>query len=146
MYSFKQHTASPAGRIIDCFSFFWLQNLCHQSHNGSWGIEFPCFLVSSISELLYKVFISLSCDIRFNIRIRELMHGKVFYKVVEQFIRKTILICPLRISKYSIKSVRIGFLDASHGSSYCIADIYSVGTDIFPMAAFWYRELMILRV
>jgi hypothetical protein len=68
----------------------------------------------------------------------------VFDQVLEQRVRKAVLVGPLGVAEDAVQGIRVGLLDAAHGLLERMADIGALGPDILPVAALRNLEAVVL--
>jgi hypothetical protein len=135
MQRLEEHATGPAGRVINGFPGLGRKDANHQRDHGARGIEFTGLLVGQVGKFPDQVFIGLAENVRLAVLITQVERREVFDQVLEQRVRKAILVCPLSVAEDAVQGVRVGLLNAAHGLLERMADIGAPRPNIVPVAA-----------
>lgn len=141
----QEHAAGPACRVIDGFPGLGRKDANHQRDHGARGIEFTGLLVGQVGKFLDQVFIGLAENVRLAVLITQVERREVFDQVLEQRVRKTVLIGPLSIAENAVQGIRVGPLNAAHGLLERMTNVGTLDPNIPPMTALWNLEAVVLR-
>ena len=129
----QQHAAGSAGWIVDGLALARIEDIHHETHDGTWGVEFARLLVRGVGKLLDQVFVRLTEHIRLGRRIPQREPGEVFDKIAQQCVRESVFVRPLCIAKNTVKRVRIRLFDAAKGSLERLSDVRGNLANIPPV-------------
>jgi hypothetical protein len=71
--------------------------------------------LGQVGKFLDQVFIGLVENVRLAVLIAQVERREVFDQVLEQRVRKTVLVGPLGVAEDAVQGVLVGLLDAAHG-------------------------------